>query len=286
MSAQLDEVRALILAGRYVQAAREAEAILARDPDPGAELYHIYSVALYRSGRLFKAVSEAEKALMVGAAGDLAQRVQVNLIGFYLEAGDYNRAITIGEVLLADTGTVRERLPYVHHNLAMAHQARRDRPSMLHHYRTAVRLAEDLGSPPSLMVQIHQQLAWQLLLIDQVAEADRNINAAGDLVDESDIEGQREQMLLACLRAHQTGDLDLAVTLAEEFTPGSPATPRQRTWAALITGWVAVEFGRLDDAQELADRVIYDAVEQNWPEMMNRGNQLRHRISDKREEAG
>lgn len=217
---------------------------------------------------------------------ELAQRIRINLVGLYVEATDYQAAVEVGAHLLADPGALGGRLPFVHYNLARAHQARRDREQMLHHYRTAAGLAEELGAPPALQVQINQQFAWQLLLLDRIAEADGHIERAGALVDSDDAEGQREQILLACLRAYQTGALENAVALAEEFTPGTPGTAKHRTWAALIAGWVALDWEQLDQAEALAELVLQGALEQNWPEMMNRGNLLRHRVRDKRESAG
>jgi hypothetical protein len=105
---------------------------------------------------------------------------------------------------------------------------------MFTHYRQAALLGEDLSIDASLMVQIRQQWAWQLLLDEQISEADRQIEAAGTVVEPTDLEGQREQLLLACLRAHQAGDMTQAVALAEEFaSPGAVGTPRQVTRSSL-----------------------------------------------------
>jgi tetratricopeptide (TPR) repeat protein len=294
LSAQLEELRKLALSGCHVQAVRAAEELIAGGalvPAEVAEVHHISSVCWYRLGKIFKALPEADRALQIALqAGmpELSSKVRSNLVGLYVATGDWGRAIEEGErfSVAADPA----RAPYVHHNLALAHQARRDREQMLYHYRQAVSLSDAVGAPAALRVQIRQQFAWQLLLLDRIAEADQHTEGAGALVGQDDEDGVREQILLGSLRSYQTGGLSRAFEQAEEIiyrgAPSSEDQKRQTAWANLICGWVSREWSKLGEAEGFATVAMDLAMDLQWPEMMNRANRLRLEVIDQREDAG
>jgi tetratricopeptide (TPR) repeat protein len=293
---RLDELRGLVRAGRYVQAVRACEALLeagALEPAEQATVYHIESVAYYQSDRLFEAVRAAKTAeeLAVNCrANDLVQRVRVNLVALYCDVGDTQLAVEMSEKLLADQANlspeVRQELPRVHYNLARVYRGRREKGLMFDHLKQAIELAKVVPHLRSFLVMAHQLLAWWLCLEERLREADEHIQAAGTLLEPGETEQVREQLLLAGLRAYQAGDVHTAVELVEEFiTPGTPSTLRQSTWAYWILAEAALSLDRLEEAGSFAERALQDAIELAAPDLMNRANDLQHRIS-KRREAG
>lgn len=260
-------------------------------PAERAEVYHICSVSWHRLGNLFKAIPQEDKALATAIEADdlaIASKALSNLVGMHVEAGDWGRAIELGEQFLRHPDP--PYLSYVHHNLGHAHQARHDREKMLYHYRQAVAVADEQGAPTSFRVQMHQQLAWQLLLLDRITEADQQIEMAKALIGDEDADGKREQILLGALRAYQTGDIEGAAALAEEIIHrGAPAIDDQRrqlAWANLVCGWVARDWSKLDQAERFAKVALELALQLQWPEGMKRANRLLLETNDKREAAG
>jgi tetratricopeptide (TPR) repeat protein len=292
---RLEELRELVRARRYVLAVRSAKALLDEDeldPRERAEAHHICAVALFKQEQVFPALTHEERAHHLAVElqlHDLVQRVRVNLVAILVDVGEYQRAIELGDTILTDESlpvALRSQLAYVHYNVAQAYRARRDKRPMFDHLRKAVRLGEECHAPVLFRVQMAQQLAWHLYMDEQIAEADRYVEAVAALLDSEDTEGNNEQLLLACLRAYQVGDLAKAVVLAEELTPhNTTATSRQIAWAYLISGWVASEVGQLDEAANFADTVLNRALSLNSPELMNKANSLRHKIMSRREAA-
>jgi tetratricopeptide (TPR) repeat protein len=211
---RLDELRELVRAGRYVQAVRSAKYLMADgalEPDEEVEAHHICSVALYKQEQVFPALEHAKLAEHLASERslhDLAQKMRVNLVALLADVGDYQLAIEVGNKVLLDQRVpvaVRPQLAYIHFNLGRVYQALRDKRNMFEHYHTAVRLGAEHGIPAALMVQIRQQLAWRLYLDEQIAEADRHVEAVGALIQPDDVEGQREQLLLSCPAPWQRG---------------------------------------------------------------------------------
>jgi tetratricopeptide (TPR) repeat protein len=295
-TSRLDELRGLVQERRFVAAVRLAKALIddgTLDPRETAEVRHICAVAYFKQEEFLHATTEAQASERLSVdlgLHDLARKVRVNLVALLVEVGEYEQAVGVGETFLADDGlpsAMCPQLAYVTYNVARAHLARRDKQKALDHFREAVRLGETHGAPASLRVQMAQQLAWSLYLDEHIAEADRHLEAAESLIGEEDEDAHNEQLLLSCVRAHQVGDMAKAVELAEELVaPTATATGRQKVWAYLVLGWVAIDYGRIEEAANFTETATERAISLNSVELMNRTNQLRHRIMGKQKEAG
>lgn len=291
----IDQLRALVQAGRYVQAAREAEELLAGELEPPSRgmVYHVLSVAEYRSDRIRPALRAAQRAEAIASEWGLVElvgRVRVNLIALLTEAGDYAAAIDAGARLLAAEGDLSEvlqrEIPRAHYNLARAHRSRRDSEAMYAHLKRAISGASQLGLDTGFQVDCYHLAAWWLLLDGRITDADLHLLQAVEMLPPDDPPRQREQLLCSCLRAYQTGDHHRAVELAEELIQGGQVTTLQRAWACLIAGWVAAGLGEWDRATVCATAADNHALDLGSPELMNRAQELRIQIERGREAAG
>lgn len=296
MNAQLEQLRSMVRAGRSLQAAREAEELLAGEVDPQeqAHLYHLLGAARYRLGSMWPAIQATRRAEGLASEWglpDVLGKARINLVAMLADVGDYGLAAETGDRLLASAShlpdDVQAQLCHVHYNLARVYHARREHRMMFEQVDRALKAAEAAEAPASFLVMVHQQAAWWRYLGDQIAQGDKHAEAARGLVSPDDREGAREQLLLTCLRAHQTGDMAKAVTLAEEFlAEGAPSSLLHRMWAAYIAGSAALHLERICESEQLAERALDWAIELGLPEHMKRTNDLRRRVRERRQEAG
>lgn len=292
----MEQVRSLILSGRYVQAAREAEGLLEGDLDPAerAQLYHTLSVAYYKGEQVRPALKAARQAeALAGEWGliDLSARIRFNLVPLLTDVGDYTAAVEAGARLLATEAElppeIRRELPWVHYNLARAQRYRHDYQAMYGHLEKAIAEGALHNLNPGFRVDAHHLAAWWLLLEGRIAEADQHIMQAANLVGPGDSERHREQLLVECLRAYQSGDHAGALALAEEFlAPGTSVTKRQASWACLIAGWVSLSQKAWPSAEGWAGVALHHALDLGSPELMNRANELQNRVRQGKEAAG
>jgi tetratricopeptide (TPR) repeat protein len=293
---RLEEIRALVRAGRYVQAARETEELLEQglDPEDQVQAYHIQTVAYYRAEQIWPAYRAAQRTEFLATQRGMAEivgRARINLVAIITDIGDYRLACEVGKKLLATENELspqtRRELPAVRYNLARASRCAREYSEAYDHLERAITDAENLGFPSDFRVQMHQLMAWWLLLDERIGAADRHIERAEALIRPEDRDQRREQLLVACLRAYTAGQGDRAVEIAEEFiSKGAPATTRQRAWAYLITGWVMLDEKRWDLAEAAGDRALESALDLGSPELMQRANDLRIRAVQGRQAAG
>lgn len=185
------------------------------------------------------------------------------------------------------SGDLRPQIPRIHYNLARAHRAMRHSTEMYVHLQTAIDMARTFGLGVSFRVKTHQLMSWWKYLDERIAEADHHFQAAAELVDPDDTERVRDQLLLTCLRAYQTGNSKEALNLVEEFlTPGTPTTMHQAAWAHMILAWLALDNGQLEHAWVMVDASLDYATKLRWSEMINRCAKMRQEITRRKESAG
>jgi hypothetical protein len=248
------------------------------------QVYLIQSVALYQNEQLWQASIAAEEAeKLASRCGDTVTlaKARINLVAILRDMGDAARAAAVGAAILAEElpAEVRPQLFTLHYNLSRVYRSRGEHTLMYESLSRAISDGEQFGAPAAFLVTAHQNGAWWRYLDDHMPAGDRHFEAAGALIDESDREGVREQLLLACLRDHQTGNMLRAADLAEEFlSKGTQATLLQRAWASYIAASAALYLDRLPEAAVIADKAMDLALELYLPEMMNRVNTIRNRI--------
>jgi hypothetical protein len=236
-----------------------------------------------------EATRRAEALASEWALSDVLGRARINLVAFYQDIGDYGVAAETGVQLLQSElpEQLRAQLCHVHYNLARVYHAKRQHRMKYEQVSLALEAAERSGAQSSFVVMIHQQAAWWRYLGDQIKHGDEHLEAAGALLLPNDVDGAREQLLLACLRAHQTGDMEKAATTAEEFLlDGAPSTLLQRIWSAYIAASGALHLDRLHEAETLVGRALDWACEFGDPALMKRTNDLRRRIYQRKHGAG
>lgn len=288
----LEGIRDLLRAGRFVQAAREAEEALDGDVSPTdqAQLNQLLGVARYKVGALWPAIQATRTAEGLAAEWGLPEvlgRARINLVAMLLDIGDYALAAETGARLLRGAADlpdqVRVQLCWVHYNLARVYHAQRQHRLMYEQVRLAIESADS----DHFLVMVHQQAAWWRYLDDHIDQGDRHREVAGELLTPDDTEGAREMLILECLRAHQTGDMERAVTLSEEFLLSEMEPPLlQRVWAAYIAGSAALHLDHISEAGVLAGRSLDWAIELGDPGLMNRANELRRRVEQRKQAAG
>jgi hypothetical protein len=294
---QVEELRVLVRSGRYVQAARDAEVLIAEGalgPVDLSHAYHVQSVALYQTDKLVPAYHAARKAEALATEWgltDLGGRIRINLIALLRDIGEYRAAAEVGARLL-DTEEklspdTRGQLPRVRYNLARVQRVRHEAEVAYELLEQAIATAEAAGFDPGFRADAHQLMAWWLLEDDRVAAADPHLEAAGALIQPEDVTRQREQLLIACHVAYRIGDSEAAIAMAGEFVPmDAPATQRQRVWACLISTWVAIDQADWPNADLFATTAQTIAIELQAPDLMNRANDLKRQIHEHRPAAG
>jgi hypothetical protein len=293
---QLEELRALVRTGRYVQAARDAEALIAEgslEPSGEAKAYLIQAVAQFHMRQYWPALEAArrsEELADVSMDAVTLARARINLISLLYEVGDTGMAADVGARLLADEQSlppeVRSELCHVHYNLSRVYRSRGRDSRMYEHLGRAITSGEETGASSDFLTMAHQLAAWWRYLDDHIAIGDRHKAAAGDLLSGDDWEGAREQLLLDCLRAHQVGDMAMAISLSEEFLlSGAQSTLLQRAWASYIAASAALYLGQVEEAATIVDRAMELAIELYSSEHINRVNGLRHRIMARKAES-
>jgi tetratricopeptide (TPR) repeat protein len=230
--------------------------------------YHCASVCQFQTGDTFSALRFAQRAeVAANSAGEmgLLGRIWINLVALYNEIGDTCMAVDYGDKWLANI----EEYPHlmaqearVRYNLGLVYWARREKDRALQELNQATQKARGDDLPSTFKVQAHQMYAWCLYHEGNIAEGDRQVLLAGELIDETDIKGLREQLLLKCLRSYLTGDRTGALKIAEEFVlDGISATEHQRFWGTFITGQVAFDQGQFENALAMATAEHVKALE-------------------------
>lgn len=282
----LTALEQLVKAGQFTRAMKVFDALL-RDGSLGgndlALAYHLASICQYRQAEYYSARQfgqRAEEHAKAAGESHLLGRIWVNLITLCMEVGDTPQALEYGELWLSNVDDhFLELKPHeatVHLNLAQTHRVRRNRSAMFQHFRAAVDLSKDGQLPAEIRVHIHQVYAWCLYAAEKIAEGDEQARLAGDLVEDDDIEGKREQLLLQAYRSYQSGDHKTAVQLAEEFiAPGALVTDRQHFWALWISSMIASDSGLLESGLALAHLATEVALRLKHSEYMNAASDAR-----------
>jgi len=281
----LTELEQLVRTGRYTQAMRvfldllRSGTLAARDL---ALAFHCASICQYQSGKVFPALEFAKKAEEQAAESDdgvLLRRVWSNLIAFYMDLGDTHMAVSYGESWLNSVEKFPElagMTAKVHFNMAQTFRVRREFDKMFEHLETGAQYVGDLSVPRR--VHFYQTYAWCLYAHERIAEGDLQAQRATELVEESDVEGIREQLLLKGYRAYQIGDIRDAMRICEEFlNPDLPTTKRQEFWALWMIGMAACDNGNFAHALAMGSLALDLAMGIKHAEFMNRAGELRSR---------
>jgi tetratricopeptide (TPR) repeat protein len=286
----LKELEKLVRSGQFAQGMREFLALDKESLAP-AQLgfgYHCVSVCQFQMGDTFAALRSAEKAAATAeSAGDkgLLGRIWINLIALSNEVGDTHMALSYGERWLNGTDDyphLQTQEARVRYNLGLVHWARREREKALQELELAVFKARCDDLAISFKVQASQMYAWCLYQEERIDEGDRQVLLAGELIEETDVKGLREQLLLKCLRAYKLQDRITALKIAEEFVlDGIAATDHQRFWATWIIGRVALENGQYENAMAMATLALEISMRTKDSRQMNEAGTLKRVVHER-----
>jgi hypothetical protein len=244
--------------------------------------YHCVSVCQYQTDKIFPALEYAKRAeeQAILAGNDvLLGRIWSNLIACCMDIGDTHLAVEYGEKWLANIDRfpeLRSQTAKVHFNLAQTFRVRKEFSRMFEHFDLGMTYIGDM--PVSLRVHFHQVYAWCLYSHERIAEGDFQAQRAGELVEESDVEGIREHLLLKGYRAYQMGDVQNAMHICEEFiVPDAPTTKRQEFWALWMIGMAACDFGNFEHGMAISALTLDLATSIKHSEFINRASELRRR---------
>lgn len=261
------ELQLAVQRGDYVAARREFVRLM-RDPTaPTGLVFAEMSVAEYRAGNLHTSLAFAE----AGEAITLTQsepdfgllgRLRLNLMAFYMEAGDVAKAISLGMRSLAeldsDPGGHRRR-GRIYYNLGLAFRQRNgthDSAEALRYYelaridqrqlRETAPGAEERERARVYEVATLQNAAWLLCEQNSLERAQTLAREAAVLLAPSDESARREQVLLAAYLALRHGETEQCLALLSDFSMhgGDSAPARQQFWSA----WLAAHaYWRLEN---------------------------------------
>jgi tetratricopeptide (TPR) repeat protein len=231
---------------------------------------HLAAVAEARLGNLRRAITLSQDADTLAAEYEdwnLVARVGQNLIDLYRTAGEYGQAADRGHRWLKEMHRypgMLQRRGRVEYNLALVYREKGDsaaaRPLLL---AAVEHMAEDVEQPVFRVMAL-QMLARLAYEAEDFETGDQAWQEAEDLVQPSDLEGRREQLLLRAFRAFFALDYDQALILVEEFVvPNSPTTVLQKMGAVWIAGMTAAKQGYLQLAREMAERLQQLAMDRD-----------------------
>lgn len=268
--------------GQFLQARRLAEAVLALEyagPGEKAAAAHLAAEVAYQLDDIQAAIGLARKAIgLAVAAGDADRhgRSLFRLCGALAAAGDYPAAMDAAEAFLegipgAWPHLEAELAAKLHSNVGMIQRARRRYPEALQAYWQALVRFQSQCDPEG-EIHCRQQMAWLLVNMDELDEAEAHLEAASQLLSPEQPGYLALHQLTgeAALRLAQ-GRYPDALALAEEvLAPGRPdVTPANRAVALYVSGMCAVHTGQENVARTMLGQARDAAVESGLAMVMN-----------------
>jgi tetratricopeptide (TPR) repeat protein len=282
-------IKALVAQGRYLQADRDAQRMIASG-DLGiielADAFLYLSIAKFHLQEFWGSMKLAERALAIPEATPETVGMAALMVGLNgIETGDISIATEHLEramEILSTTPALKQQEGVIHHNLALANRARRDWEKANMHFEWAAHIFAKTGEMAKAL-DCYRGAAWCYLIQEEVDRAELLTGKIEAYVrDHANVDPRWYTILLvdkafAYLCRGQYGE---AIAFCEEVSaPGRVGvSDEQKTEACWIAGEAAFRLGHLDQAALFADYTIDWALKVQWPYMMNKGNDLRRRV--------
>lgn len=287
----LSGVESLLAQGRYLQADRETERLIASGElgiQNLAEAYVKLSIAKQHLQDFFAGAKVAERALAIPEATPDTQGMACFMAGVhYANIGDTHLTIQHNEQFLnyVDASErCKRQEPNAHFNMAVAYRQRREYSFAIGHYEMAARIYTETGRISRAML-CHRDIAWCYMTIGDTDRALPFLKRIEEWVAETENPEFRVFAIVDKAMYHfSTGQYSKALAHCEEvFAPGrSDVTPDNLTEACWIAGECALAGGQLHEANIFANLTLDHALKAKWPFMMNRGSDLRRRVNEAR----
>lgn len=281
----LNKIQRLFETGQYVAA---SHAFLASLQDPKvsaprdlAELYFLGAKIRHKLGNWYSALELAriaEQNAIAAGDGKLLGRIWFNLVEFLRVTGDTSAALEYASKFLDNLGLYPELDQYSGaclYNMALAYRQRNNMKECLRHYRLAAGQIEQAENRRMTLMVLHN-LAWQLVEMAHIDEADVELAKAELLLDEDQLDLRRHHLLVQAFRHYKAENFEAARQICEEFlVPGATVSEEQRFWSLWICGMMYSATGRLDLAQNFWLWANDSAMKTGEPRHLNMAGQLR-----------
>ncbi len=281
----LSKIARLFETGQYLAASHAFLAAL-QDPEVSsprdlAELYFLGASIRHKLGHWHSALELARIAERHAiAAGEpvILGKLWFNLVQYLRATGDVSEAQEYATKFLDNLGMYPELDRYTgacHYNLALCLRQRNLMDDCLRHYRTAAEQIEKANNP-RMAIMVYQNLAWHLLEMNRVDEAQVEAAKADLLLDDDTLQGRRQQLLVQAFWHYKAGHLETCRQMCEEFlVPGAEVSEEQRFWSLWMCGMMYSSINRTDLAQTLWLLANDCALKTGEPRLLNYAGQLR-----------
>jgi len=230
------------------------------DADAEAHLYG--ALAAWADKRLYEARWAIEKAVEVDPQGSVLGQVRMVHGVVLREIGEIRAAIIQLELFISNLHEYPQLGPVAlgaaHYNLGLAYRQARRLPDSLEAYTLACSEFRREGLKTNLCQALHN-FAWASCLLGETDAANEALQEAASLLD-TDVLRHHQQIGEAFILA-STGNLTTAMELCQRITDHDDSMPLGvRSHAYWVSGKVALQMGRVQEALSLAKQSVYYAA--------------------------